>query len=292
MADDVGTPSGVGTVGDQSAVGFELVILLAWAITSVVLLRRWRGWRPGALDGPAWRPAPAQGMAMAVVIVAAGVVGGSLARVIAGGNGGASASIIGLGALLGQGTAVVIMLALRSRIMTRTECHPGVPGWAVIWGVAGLLVAWPLVQLASIAGSLLQDLLQGGQAPALAHETLRAIGRSGVSLESTLLVFNAVIAAPFVEEVLYRGVLQQTLRSAGAGRAAAIGVIAALFACMHLGDGAVDGPSAWVALPALFVLGVLFGVLYERTGRLAAPIAAHALFNAVNVAAMAGLISS
>jgi membrane protease YdiL (CAAX protease family) len=35
------------------------------------------------------------------------------------------------------------------------------------------------------------------------------------------------------------------------------------------------------------VLGIGWGILYERTGRITAPIVAHAMFNALNLA-MAG----
>ncbi|HAQ67286.1 MAG TPA: CPBP family intramembrane metalloprotease, partial [Phycisphaerales bacterium] len=36
-------------------------------------------------------------------------------------------------------------------------------------------------------------------------------------------------------------------------------------------------------LTTLFILAVGWGMLYERTGRMAAPVLAHAIFNATNV---------
>jgi membrane protease YdiL (CAAX protease family) len=36
-------------------------------------------------------------------------------------------------------------------------------------------------------------------------------------------------------------------------------------------------------LPALFLLAIILGVLYERTGNLLAPIAAHSVFNTLNL---------
>ena len=40
------------------------------------------------------------------------------------------------------------------------------------------------------------------------------------------------------------------------------------------------------ALPALFLLAIILGILYERTGNLLAPIAAHSLFNTLNLIAL------
>jgi membrane protease YdiL (CAAX protease family) len=39
----------------------------------------------------------------------------------------------------------------------------------------------------------------------------------------------------------------------------------------------------WQGLIPLFVLGITFGYLYERTGSLLPPILAHAIFNAANI---------
>lgn len=189
-----------------------------------------------------------------------------------------------LGGAMAQLGATVLVLLLRRRLMTRTECHPSSGAWSALGGVAGLLVAWPIVQWAAVIGNEVGRTLMNVSAPALAHESLRALENAGWSWDAVVIVVIAVVIAPFVEEVLYRGVIQQTLRAGGLRRRAAIVVTAALFALMHLGDGAIKADSAWTAVPALFALGLLFGVLYERTGRLSAPIAAHALFNAVNVA--------
>jgi len=269
--------------GDASAGPRGLVILVVFGAVSAALLVGWRGWRPGPLDGPAWRPSPSTGLVMAVTLIAAGVAGAAVGR------------LLGQSALLAavvQMIVAALFITERQRWMSRTECHPVAHPWAVIAGAVGLVVAWPIVQLGSVAGSILHLQVVGEATPSLAHESLRELERGGASVASAIIVFNAVIAAPFVEEVLYRGVMQQALRSGGVGRRASIALTSAIFAFMHLGDGAVSGAAAWSALPALFILGLLFGVLFERTGRLAAPIAAHALFNLVNVLALAWGVSS
>jgi membrane protease YdiL (CAAX protease family) len=47
--------------------------------------------------------------------------------------------------------------------------------------------------------------------------------------------------------------------------------------------GALTDGSRLVGITTLFILAVGWGMLYERTGRMAAPVLAHALFNATNV---------
>ena len=76
----------------------------------------------------------------------------------------------------------------------------------------------------------------------------------------------------------YRGILQHTLVRGGLGRWPAIIGTSAIFALMH------TFIVPWHALPALFVLSLGFGWVYEKTGRLAAAVTMHALFNAVNLA--------
>jgi hypothetical protein len=84
-----------------------------------------------------------------------------------------------------------------------------------------------------------------------------------------------------VEEFLWRGFLQQGLKATGIGVRPAVAVTACLFALIHLPalpEGARVGGVA-----TLVVLGVAWGLLYERTGRIAAPIMAHAAFNVANL---------
>ncbi|MDH3584508.1 MAG: CPBP family glutamic-type intramembrane protease, partial [Phycisphaerae bacterium] len=94
------------------------------------------------------------------------------------------------------------------------------------------------------------------------------------------LVAVAVIGAPLVEEIVFRGLLQTALRHARIvlRRWGVIVVASAVFTGIHVG--AAD----WHAMPALFVLSLGLGFLYERTGSLWAPILMHALFNASQIA--------
>jgi len=79
----------------------------------------------------------------------------------------------------------------------------------------------------------------------------------------------AVIFAPFVEEVYFRGMLFSSL-----GRYLrlpwALVISSVLFALLH--------PN-WQAFPAVFGLGLVLGGAYSRSGNLLAPLTIHALHN-------------
>lgn len=82
----------------------------------------------------------------------------------------------------------------------------------------------------------------------------------------------AVIFAPIVEEIIFRGVLYPTVKRHADPRTALWGV-SMLFALTHMN---------LTALLALTVLGIILTFLYETTRNLVAPIIAHSFFNAVN----------
>jgi membrane protease YdiL (CAAX protease family) len=88
-----------------------------------------------------------------------------------------------------------------------------------------------------------------------------------------VMTFAAVIAAPLCEEVIFRGYLYPVLKKYG-------GVSVAVFSS-SLFFAAVHGNVA-ILLP-LFVFGAVLVFLYEKTGSLWAPIAAHSCFNAATV---------
>jgi len=87
------------------------------------------------------------------------------------------------------------------------------------------------------------------------------------------LVFFAVGLAPAAEEFIFRGVLFPFLQQCGWPKLATYGV-SFLFALIH-----VNVPT----FVPLFVLALVLTWLYEKTDCLLAPIAAHSLFNTVNL---------
>ena len=96
-----------------------------------------------------------------------------------------------------------------------------------------------------------------------------------------VLIVGAVIATPIVEEVLFRSLLQSALAAVLPGRWGkwgAVQIASALFTLAH-----TTGGVEWHSLPAIAVLGLSMAVAYERTGRIAVPIAMHVAFNGANV---------
>jgi membrane protease YdiL (CAAX protease family) len=86
----------------------------------------------------------------------------------------------------------------------------------------------------------------------------------------------AIVLAPVAEEFIFRGMLFPFVKQLGFPKLAWFGV-SFLFALIHFN------------LPTfvpLFVFALALTWLYERTDNLLAPITAHALFNAVNLAAL------
>ena len=89
---------------------------------------------------------------------------------------------------------------------------------------------------------------------------------------AVLTIVGAVVLAPLVEEVVFRGLIFGTLRRRLPAGAAAV-VSATLFAIPH-GYG-------FLGFAAVFWSGLLWAYAYEKTGSLVPGMAAHALNNAV-----------
>lgn len=81
--------------------------------------------------------------------------------------------------------------------------------------------------------------------------------------------FVAVVSAPVIEEIVFRGALYPFIRDLGWPKTALFGT-ATLFGLIHF------NLSVMVPLTAF---GILLGLLYEHTGSLLASIAAHVTFN-------------
>ncbi len=152
---------------------------------------------------------------------------------------------------------------------------------AVLMGVAGLLLAWPILQLLGALAGWVQQYLTEAPPPPVGHDELERMIAGSKDAWFVLSAGLAIVAAPLAEECLWRGACQQAVKSAGVPAAGAVWVTALLFAFTHwpvLSPGAEAG-----GLVALTVLGVALGVLAEKSGGIVAPFVAHALFNAANL---------
>jgi membrane protease YdiL (CAAX protease family) len=141
------------------------------------------------------------------------------------------------------------------------------PAKALVSGLATFLIAVPLVDLTGLAWQYLMTLA------GLPVERQDMIGRL-VNAESHTLLFCmillACVTAPIAEEMIFRAGIFRYARTR-LPRWAALLVPACLFAALH---------QNLASFAQLAVLGVVFSLAYERTGRIGTAIVAHGLFNA------------
>ncbi len=145
-------------------------------------------------------------------------------------------------------------------------------------GLLALVVAAPMVMGVTVIMQIV-SLLLGQEVPTVGHDLLRLLMESQDARATAMMLVSAVILAPLLEEIVFRGLLQTVfLESIGwTARWPAILSAAILFALVH------GGVAARQALPGLFVLGVVLGWLYERYNSLWPSIVLHMAFNVVNI---------
>ena len=160
-----------------------------------------------------------------------------------------------------------------------------------------LLTVWPLIAAAMILTAYFGELFWGGEYQIQQHQQLKLISENPQLLSRILIVVNAVIIAPLLEEMLFRGLFQTAIRSY-------LGLFRSMLVPQNAPDAerAKDRYGAWLAIaissvlftmthanaghwPALFVLGVCMGYAYEKSGSLFRPIFIHSIFNAISVIA-------
>jgi len=263
--------------------GLLSLITAAAAILAIVLVV-WRRWY--RLRAAGWvRPvSPAMGIGLFIGMFVLGSLGATVARRIVLGDASAEAvtdlpladhARILMGHAIGQALAVVIYCWLCRTGSGRAR--PTVRA-AAATGLLTMFVVWPIVAGTSLATSYVAWAIQGEAVDVIAHDTLAQLVKSPVGPWLVVMSIQVVLITPLLEEVMYRGILQRTLTSLDVGRWTGIVITSVVFVTMHV------GAARWHALPALFVLSLGFGWAYARTGRLAAPIAMHITFNALNLA--------
>jgi membrane protease YdiL (CAAX protease family) len=153
---------------------------------------------------------------------------------------------------------------------TRLRWHTGKPAIGILVGAAvgGTLSGLLLAGVSSAAGHLSPD------------PRIVTLMSEGDVAHILVTIGITCLCAPLIEEVLFRGLLLESLRTKG--RRYALWLSGAAFAVWHL------NPSA---LRYYALMGVLLGVLYLKRG-LACSIAAHVAFNGVlTVAALAVVLA-
>ncbi len=185
-------------------------------------------------------------------------------------------------ALMAWAAYITAIMAFAGMFLSRPKAYEGagfkIRGRDPFVGVGAYLLAAPIVMVVLLAAGLLADTLRGAPSDPISHELLAELTSSERTLAWWGLVAAVVIAAPIVEELIYRGFLQTAIRAAGGSPVLAIVVTAAVFAAAHVSSVRPE------AIAGLFVLGIAFGLAFERTGRLGTAVVMHIAFNAANLA--------
>ena len=187
-----------------------------------------------------------------------------------------------LGGYLGSSIPLVIIGVLWTQLPRPIGSERPLPlPPSLLIGIGVMIVCLPVVESMSSLGNQLQRWIEGGEHEPIGHETLQVLVQSSRDVWWWIIAGGAVLLAPVVEEILYRGIVQQSLRRLKINRWSAILLTSGLFALMHI---AVLPDSTMIAgIMALFTVSMIFGWIREQTGRLVAPILAHMVFNAVNL---------
>lgn len=145
-------------------------------------------------------------------------------------------------------------------------------------GALFMLLAAPICLIVAWLSTKLAGLISGTPPSTVAHSTLQTIIDERDTPWAWVLAACAVLGAPIVEEIVYRGFLQSCMLALMERTWYAIIATSALFTAAHVGSAQPH------ALPTLFVLSIAIGLAYERSRGLLTPIAMHVVFNAANVA--------
>lgn len=231
-------------------------------------------------DEPRWGMGDALGGWVFAQVLAA-VVGGAILLAAGYGNSGRSVSqaSMALFALLQtplwigflaapiwaartKGRGVVTDFGLRFRPSDLV----GVPIGILAQLVMVPVVSYPFLRL---SGKSAHDLAEPAR-------QLAERARDGSTVGVIAFVIVAVVGAPIVEELFFRGLV---MRSIEKRFGTAVGLVgsALLFGITHF---------ELLQLPALSVAGLIFGALALRSGRLGPAVACHLAFNATTVVAM------
>ncbi len=149
----------------------------------------------------------------------------------------------------------------------------GERGWRVAFrGAAAFLVAWPICMGLLVVTRWLVWRVDATYEPPM-HQTLELLSRAAHErpVAAAGLMLGAALAAPMMEELLFRGVLQTVVATASGSAWAGIWLSALTFGAMHVRTAET--------VPAMVALGVVLGYVYARWRSLATVIAAHVLFN-------------
>lgn len=159
-------------------------------------------------------------------------------------------------------------------------------GKEVFFGIAGYAMMLPILGigiLLTLLLMLIQQEIGGGADPFSgtgggSHPIIVDIAEGGWNVRILLLVLAAV-AAPIVEETMFRGVLYRQLRSSSNLLGVSLSIILSvlltsfIFAAIH--------PQGWIAIPALMGIAIGMNLMREWRGTLLPSMIVHGISNGI-----------
>jgi len=147
--------------------------------------------------------------------------------------------------------------------------------WSDVGLGLGAAVALQVV-LVPLVALVLSPLLGRPEVSGPVQELVDSAGGASFAL----LVLTAVVCAPLVEELYFRGLLLRSLEHRF-GTGWAIAGSSVLFGLAHPND--LSAAGVVLVMTSLAALAAVLALLVVRTGRLGPAIVAHAAFNAINL---------
>ena len=157
---------------------------------------------------------------------------------------------------------------------------PGIQGIGsdILSGIKALILSlFPLFALMSLIEGITMWMEKETTPAQTAVKFLMQVKETPSSL--FLALFTIIIAAPIIEEYLFRGVIQSYLRNKY-GSISAIVSASALFSLFHFSPS--QGFQNIGILLSLFILSLYLGFVYEKTRSLISNITLHVTFNLIN----------
>ena len=276
------------TAGDTSALVEssipEITILVLVATAAIAACWRWQFFKlPNEASGRIPLDPPMGALAMLGIyvlgIIGASVVAGSLPEST---RTDPDWSRLLVGVLANALQCLGAIGFLRSRLAVDGMRTRATFSRAVAEGTIGFILVVPIVFAAAAFLGAVLPLLGLPRAPEVSHETLEILRAKANAVFTWTTLTHVVVLVPLAEELLWRGLMQPSMRAVGLPPLAAICTTSALFAAIHWTSIPADGRVTGLVM--LVILSTALGVLRDRTGGILAPAIAHGLFNALNVA--------
>lgn len=181
--------------------------------------------------------------------------------------------------------ASAALTVLAVLIVARQYYESGIRGFGLdyrtLWqdlkyGILNYIAILPIVIFVTLTVAFLGNLFTQGNFEMPNHSLINLLSPDQPLWLNIFAIILAVVVAPIVEELLFRGVLQNFIFTISRKAWLSIFITSLAFAVIH-------GGAMKLHWPALFVLSCCMGYAYVKSGSIYRSIMVHAVFNGVNV---------